>query len=131
MVSCDSRCPAHSLDNMLPHKIDKEDSAIRTCRDCGLFRQKASKPQSTPKSKCSRSAWEQSEPGLGLLHCYMLPVGAGRCWYVLVAICCMNSQHVEKVTRYEAKNIRKQDSSIQPATQCRSSFKQILRDVFC
>ena len=23
---------------------------------------------------------EQSEPGLGLLHCYMLPVGAGRCW---------------------------------------------------
>ena len=36
----------------------------------------------------------------------------------------------EKVTRFEATNIRQQDSSIQPATQCTSSFKQILRDVF-
>ena len=61
---------------------------------------------------------EQSEPGLGLLLFYMLlPVGAGWCWLVLVAICRMNSQHGSHALRQPTSASKTLASNQLPSTR--------------
>ena len=61
---------------------------------------------------------EQSEPWLGLLLFYMLlPVGAGWCWLVLVAICRMNSQHGSHALRQPTSASKTLASNQLPSTR--------------
>ena len=95
--------------------------AIRTCRDCGLLGQKASKSQSTPKSSApdlpEGAKWTRA---------------ASRCWLVLVAICCMNSQHIEgsHALRQPTSASKTLLVASNQLLKCIPSFKQILRDFF-
>ena len=111
------KCPIHQYCKYISISI----RAIRTCQDCGLLRQKASKSQSTPKS----SAPDLPEGA-------KWTTAASRCWLVLVAICCMNSQHIEgsHALRQPTSASKTLLVASNQLLKCIPSFKQILRDFF-